>query len=70
MRPGVRTARRLVAEYGVRGFKFHPSDQGFYPNDPAVYPLYEVIAEAGCSRCSTVDRPVSVPVSRAAAGSG
>ena len=44
---GVRTARRLVAEYGVRGFKFHPSDQEFYPNDPAVYPLYEVIAEAG-----------------------
>jgi uncharacterized protein len=44
---GVRAARRLIAEYGVRGFKFHPSDQAFYPNDPAVYPLYEVIAEAG-----------------------
>jgi uncharacterized protein len=44
---GVRMARRLVSDYGVRGFKFHPSDQGFYPNDPAAYPLYEVIAEAG-----------------------
>lgn len=44
---GVRMARRLIEDYGVRGFKFHPSDQGFYPNDPAVYPLYEVIAEAG-----------------------
>ena len=43
----VRTARRLISEHGVRGFKFHPSDQGFYPNDPAVYPLYEVIAGAG-----------------------
>jgi predicted TIM-barrel fold metal-dependent hydrolase len=40
-------ARRLIADHGVRGFKFHPSDQAFYPNDPAVYPLYEVIAEAG-----------------------
>ncbi|WP_109529342.1 amidohydrolase family protein [Nocardia aurea] len=44
---GVRAARRLIDEYGVRGFKFHPSDQGFYPNDPVAYPLYEVIAEAG-----------------------
>jgi uncharacterized protein len=44
---GVRMARRLISSYGVRGFKFHPSDQGFYPNDPAAYPLYEVIAEAG-----------------------
>ena len=44
---GVRQARRLIDEYGVRGFKFHPSVQGFYPNDRAVYPLYEVIAEHG-----------------------
>jgi uncharacterized protein len=44
---GVQMARRLISEYGVRGFKFHPSDQGFYPNDPATYPLYEVIADAG-----------------------
>jgi hypothetical protein len=43
----VRMARRLIEDYGVRGFKFHPSDQGFFPNDPTVYPLYEVIAEAG-----------------------
>lgn len=42
---GVREARRLISEYGVRGFKFHPSVQGFYPNDRAAYPLYEVIAE-------------------------
>jgi len=44
---GVREARRLIEEYGVRGFKFHPSMQGFYPNERRVYPLYEVIAEAG-----------------------
>ena len=43
----VRRARRLVAGHGVRGFKFHPSMQGFAPNDPAVYPLYEAIEEMG-----------------------
>jgi uncharacterized protein len=43
----VRRARRLVAEHGVRGFKFHPSLQGFAPNDPAVYPLYDAIEELG-----------------------
>ncbi len=41
---GVLEARRLVAA-GVRGFKFHPTCQGFYPNDRMAYPLYEVIAE-------------------------
>lgn len=46
-RAGARTARRLITEYGVRGFKFHPNTQAFYPNDRAVYPLYEVIAEYG-----------------------
>ncbi len=43
---GVREARRLIEDYGVRGFKFHPSSQGFYPNDRQAYPLYEVIAGA------------------------
>ncbi len=43
---GVMQARRLIDEFGVRGFKFHPSAQAFYPNDRSVYPLYEVIAEA------------------------
>jgi predicted TIM-barrel fold metal-dependent hydrolase len=44
---GAREARRLITDYGVRGFKFHPSVQGFYPNDRKAYTLYEVIAEAG-----------------------
>ncbi len=43
---GVREARRLI-EAGVRGFKFHPNTQAFWPNDRAHYPLYEVIAQAG-----------------------
>ena len=44
---GVREARRLIKDFGVKGFKFHPIIQGFFPNDHDAYPLYEVIAEAG-----------------------
>ncbi|HXR13394.1 MAG TPA: amidohydrolase family protein [Solirubrobacteraceae bacterium] len=45
---GVREARRLIAEHeSLRGFKFHPNTQAFWPNDRAFYPLYEAIAEAG-----------------------
>jgi len=43
---GVAQARRLIKDYGVRGFKFHPSTQEFFPNDRMAYPLYEAIAEA------------------------
>ncbi len=42
----VREARALI-EAGVRGFKFHPNTQAFWPGDREHYPLYEVIAEAG-----------------------
>ena len=43
----VERARRLIEEHGVKGFKFHPNLQAFFPDDRAAYPLYEVIAEAG-----------------------
>jgi predicted TIM-barrel fold metal-dependent hydrolase len=46
-RAAVLEARRLVADHGVRGFKFHPSLQAFWPNDQATYPLYEAIGELG-----------------------
>jgi predicted TIM-barrel fold metal-dependent hydrolase len=46
-RAGVREARRLVEEHGVRGFKFHPSIQAFSPDDRMAYPLYEAIEELG-----------------------
>jgi uncharacterized protein len=42
---GVALARRLIEEYDVGGFKFHPSLQHFFPDDRMAYPLYEVIAE-------------------------
>jgi hypothetical protein len=43
---GVEAARRLIRDYKVKGFKFHPSTQEFFPNDRLAYPLYEAIAEA------------------------
>src|SRR5579862_8441848 len=43
----VRRARRLIADHGVRGFKFHPSLQGFSPDERPYYRLYEAIEEAG-----------------------
>jgi uncharacterized protein len=42
---GAREARDLIQNYGVKGFKFHPTVQGFYPYDKMAYPIYEVIAE-------------------------
>ena len=40
-------ARRLVEDHGVRGFKFHPTLQGFSPDDRMAYPLYEAISSLG-----------------------
>ncbi|SEC36852.1 4-hydroxyphenyl-beta-ketoacyl-CoA hydrolase [Rhodococcus koreensis] len=43
----VRRVHHLVDDFGVKGFKFHPSMQGFEPNDRRFYPLYDAITEAG-----------------------
>ena len=43
----VEEAKRLIRDHAVRGFKFHPNIQAFFPDDRSVYPLYEAIAEAG-----------------------
>jgi predicted TIM-barrel fold metal-dependent hydrolase len=40
---GALEARRLVEDFGVKGFKFHPPLQDFDPGDRMAYPLYEVI---------------------------
>ena len=40
-------ARMLVADHGVRGFKFHPTVQGFDPSDKKYYPLYSALQDAG-----------------------
>lgn len=40
-------ARRQAEELGVRGFKFHPSLQGFDPSNEALYPLWAFLEELG-----------------------
>ena len=45
-RLAVREATELI-QAGVRGFKFHPNTQAFWPNDPAFFELYDAIAQAG-----------------------
>src|SRR5580765_8759338 len=42
---GAREARRLIEEHGVKGFKFHPTMQGYHPYDKMAWPIYEVINE-------------------------
>jgi len=39
--------QRLARDHGVRGFKFHPNIQAFFPNDRTFYPVYEAIEAAG-----------------------
>ncbi|WP_435747324.1 amidohydrolase family protein [Microbacterium sp. PMB16] len=39
--------RRLVEDDGVRGFKFHPTVQGFDPSDESFRPLFGLIQELG-----------------------
>jgi predicted TIM-barrel fold metal-dependent hydrolase len=43
----VSKARRLVSDFGVQGFKFHPSLQAFEPNRREFYPLYSALEELG-----------------------
>jgi len=40
---GAREASRLIEQYAVKGFKFHPTVQGFEPADKMAWPIYEVI---------------------------
>ncbi|MEX0311554.1 MAG: amidohydrolase family protein [Tateyamaria sp.] len=44
---GVREAKRLMREFGIKGFKFHPTMQGFYANDRMAYDLYRAIEDEG-----------------------
>lgn len=43
----VHKARSLVEDFGVRGFKFHPSTQGFAPNDEEFSPLFTQLEAYG-----------------------
>ena len=39
---GAREAERLIQEEGIKGFKFHPTVQGYHPYDKMAWPIYEV----------------------------
>lgn len=39
--------KRATEELGLKGFKFHPATQAFYPNEKQFYPIYEAIARTG-----------------------
>jgi predicted TIM-barrel fold metal-dependent hydrolase len=41
----VTEAQRCVRELGMKGFKFKPDAQAFYPNDRRFYPLWETLNE-------------------------
>ena len=43
----IEQAQRLVSDHGVRGFKFHPSLQGFAPNDDRFTPLWSELETLG-----------------------
>jgi uncharacterized protein len=42
-----RYAEELARNPKVVGFKFHPPDQGFYPNDKKYYDIWEVLQAGG-----------------------
>jgi len=40
-------AQEVLKNPAVKGFKFHPPDQGFYPSDKKYYPIWEVLQAGG-----------------------
>jgi len=44
---GLAEARDLIDGGVVKGFKFHPNIQEFFPNDKLAYPLYELLEGSG-----------------------
>jgi predicted TIM-barrel fold metal-dependent hydrolase len=46
-RAAVREAERCFTDLKLRGLKFHPQQQAFFPNDQRFYPLWEVAQGLG-----------------------
>ncbi len=55
-------ARMLFEDYGVRGFKFHPTLQNFNPADETFFPLFAAIEE--------MEVPIVVHTGQTGIGSG
>lgn len=58
----IRELERCVGELGLKGIKFHPGRQQFYPNDRRFYPLFETATSLGA--------PVLFHTGMMAAGAG
>lgn len=43
----VEIIEKAIRELGLKGVKFHPPLQNFYPNDKKIFPLYKKISELG-----------------------
>ena len=56
---------RYLIENGVKGIKMHPVINGFYPDDPQWFPVYEELGED--MTLSIHARPIAAPGSRRAA---
>src|SRR5438132_12999834 len=69
---GVRAAKRLIADYGVQGFKFHPSVQEFFPTTAWLTRCTKQSPRPSCRRFSRPGRPTSARrrAAGAACGSG
>ena len=58
----VQEVERAVTELGMLGVKFQPVAQGFYPDDPLFYPIYQ--------KCADLKVPVSFHVGSTGLGAG
>lgn len=58
----VERAKAQFEDWGVRGFKFHPTLQGFDPSDPEFWPLFETIEQ--------MEVPIIVHTGQTGIGSG
>ena len=45
--PGALDELRRLKEAGIRGIKLHPDYQGFFPDEPCVFPIYREAARLG-----------------------
>jgi len=61
-RKAVRELRRSSEELGLRGVKFHPSLQEFFPSDPRVRPIFE--------ECARLKMPVLIHTGMTGFGAG
>lgn len=65
----VKRVHRLVDEFGVRGFKFHPSMQVSNPTTAGTIRSTRRSPKPACPHCSTPGRPESAPDSPAGTAS-